>query len=191
MTQTSSHTLADDAAITADAWTQTLHHPTLPSGARVVYRDVSLFDLERLDALSSELRELVIREWAHPGTLADLAAAPFKELPDKPTRKQQEKADQASLAVIDRIGEVNLHLVALALVEPQMTVEELRRIPTPDLEMLSGLINRKIAHDAVGRRVGVVPLDWFRVVTAAHGVECAPDCRACQEAGWTLSTVHR
>jgi hypothetical protein len=179
---------------TAEEWTNTLHAPILPSGRKAVYRDVSLFDLQRLESLPTELREHVVQEWAHPGTLAELAIAPFealKELEKKPTKKQEAAAEAEFFRVTDLIGQVNLQLVALALVEPAMTVEQLRQIPTPDLEMLSSLISRKTAVDHVGRRVGAVALDWFRVVTAAHGLECAPDCNACQAAGWTLSTVQR
>jgi hypothetical protein len=182
---------------TAEEWTNTLHDPILPSGRKAVYRDVSLFDLQRLESLPTELREHVVKEWAHPGTLAELAVAPFDELAElkqsgkTPTKKQEAAADAEFFRVTDLIGQVNLQVVALALVEPAMTVEQLQQIPTPDLEMLSSLISRKTAHDAVGRRVGVVALDWFRVVTAAHGLECAPDCDACATAGWTLSAVQR
>jgi hypothetical protein len=193
MTTSTTENQSTHEVTTAEEWTNTLHDPILPSGRQVVYRDVSLFDLGRLEALPTELREWVVKEWAHPGTLAEMAIAPMDALAEvkKPTKKQEAAAEAKYFEVVELIGEVNLHLVALALVEPVMTIAQLQQIPTPDLEMLGELINRKRAVDARGRRVGVVPIDWFQVVTAAHGLECAEDCRACQEAGWTLSTVQR
>lgn len=194
MTSSSTENPPTYEVTTAAEWLNTLHDPVLPSGRKAVYRDVSLFDLQRLESLPTELRDYVVQEWAHPGTLAAMAAKPFhdlEDLPKAPTKKQRENAEAEFFTVAEVIGQVNLHLVALALVEPQMTVEQLAGIPTPDLEMLAGLISRKIPHDAVGRRVGVVALDWFQVVTGAHGLECAPDCGACKEAGRLLSTVQR
>lgn len=176
---------------TADEWKNVLHDPILPSGRRVVYRDVSLGELVTLDALPDDLRLIAIAEYTRPGSAVDMAAKPLLDLPKKPTKKQREKADSDAQAVCEQILQVNRHLIALALVEPRMTVDDLAEIPYPDLEMLGGLVNRKIAHDAVGRRVGVVPLDWFRIALHAHGVECAPGCETCQEAGWLVSTLRR
>ena len=183
---------------TAEDWKNVLCDPILPSARRVVFRWASLSELITLDALPDELRELVTREWAIPGSAAAKALEPYTEARKKAsdenrdiTDEELKQAETESQKVADQVKQMNRELIALALVQPKMTAEELLTIPRPDLEMLAGLLNRTIAHDASGRRVGVVPLDWFRVFSAAHGLDCAPDCPDCLEAGWAVSALLR
>lgn len=191
MTQTETEKLSvPDAATTIDDWTNVRHDPVLPSGRKVVYRDVSLVELAQMDALPDDLLELVLAEWAEPGSAARMALEPLQQLPEKATKKQREEAEQKTSDIIKRLAQVNEHLIALALVDPICTVEDLQRVPLPDLEMLAALISRRITHDAVGRHVGVVPLDSFRVVLETHGVEsCPPDCAACATSRRALAAL--
>lgn len=173
-----------------DAWLVRVHDAVLPSGMKVTYRDLSLAELATLEELPGELLELTISEWADPGSAGDIARAPLDALPTKPTAKQRAAAEDESRLVLRQLAAVNRHMVVNALVEPKLTVDELEHIPMPDLEMLAALINRSVAVDAAGRRVGVVPTDQFRVVLEAHGDEpCPPDCPSCEKARRGLSTV--
>lgn len=174
----------------AEEWTERVFDATLDSGMKVSFRLVSLAEMAQLGELPDELRELAWREWAEPGVAARLVAAPYNQLGDKPTKKQRSAADAATAAALERIVAVNRHLIAFALVEPKMTVEQLERVPFRDLERLSILVNRGSGVDAQGRHVGVVPLETFQVALAAHGHErCPADCEACEVARRALSQV--
>lgn len=183
---------ASDPVTTAEEWENSLHDPVLPSGRKVLFRDTTLAELLAMNELPTDLRQLAIDEYATPGSMKKAALAPYEGLPEKPSKTQQKKADEASNAVLEKISLVNRHLIALALVQPKMSVEQLAKVPYADLQYLSLLINRQIGTDAVGRYVGVVPLDQFHFVVQAHGVEHDPaDCETCASLRWTLSTVRR
>jgi hypothetical protein len=125
----------------------------------------------------------------HPGAALEHAREPLRNLKEKPSKKQEQDARKESERRLAAFAEVNRELVAHALVEPKMTADELRDVPMPDLEMLSLLVNRKLVFDAAGRRVGVVPVETFREVVAAHGLEpCDPGCPSCEEARRALAT---
>lgn len=172
-----------------DAWLNRVHDAVLTSGIRVTYRDLSLGEFAELDALPEELLELAVREWAEPGSLSDYAVEPQRQLPAKPTKKQRAAANEETRKRFDQIKTLNRQVIMAALVAPKLTTEELEQVPMPDLEMLSGLINRTIAQDAAGRTVGVVLVDRFRAILAAHGIErCAPDCASCEEARRQMAT---
>jgi hypothetical protein len=173
------------------AWLGRVHDAVLPSGIKVTYRDLSLAEFAMLEQLPSDLLDLAVSEWGNPGAGADYALAPLQELNElrKPTKAQRDSAELETRKRFDALAELSREVVAAALVEPKLTADELRGIPMPDLEMLSLLVNRKIAIDAAGRRVGVVPIETFRAVLDAHGHErCDPDCEACEEARRTLAT---
>jgi hypothetical protein len=174
-----------------DAWLSRVHDAELPSGIKVTYRDLSLAELAVLGELPADLLEIAIAEWSEPGVaVARLARAPLEQLPDKPTAEQQAAAEAHVQDIFRRLARINRHLVAAALVQPKLTLEELEQVPVPDLEMLSELVNRTRTIDAAGRHVGVVPIDQFRVVLDAHRVEqCPPGCEACETARRGLSTI--
>ena len=184
--------LADDRpVVTAEQWMNTIHDAILPSGRRVRFRDVTLVELIQHDSLPEDLLELALAEWGRPGAATEQALQPLQELPEDASKAQRAKAGKQSRQVVDRIRAVNRQLIALALVEPEMTAEQLDQVPYADLELLTALINRKTSYDAAGRHVGVVPLDRFQLVLEAHGVEHDPQsCPACATLRWTLSTLH-
>lgn len=183
-------TFTPDRPATAAEWMNTVHDPVLPSGRQVVYRDVTLAELVQVAELPEELLELVVAEWSRPGAAVEQALQPLQELPGKATKAQRVKAEKASRQVVERIRQINRQLIALALVEPEMTAEQLEQVPYADLELLTALINRKTSYDAVGRHVGVVPLDQFQLVLEAHGVEHDPQsCPTCATLRGSLSTL--
>lgn len=172
-----------------DAWLNRVHDAVLPSGMHVTYRDPSIAELALLGELPAELLEVALAEWDEPGSAADMARKPLDDLPNKPTKKQRAAAEEESRNVLRQLAQVNRHLIAAALVAPAMTVDDLEHVPMPDLEMLAGLINRTIAKDAANRTVGVVLVDRFHAVLAAHGLErCPADCAACEEARRAMAT---
>lgn len=177
-----------------ESWLGRVHDAELPSGIKVTYRDLSTAEFAFVEELPTELLELAVAEWAAPGTAAAYAAEPMREIRDrsKPATKKQEAAAQAETEKrFKALTQLNRELIALALVEPRLTADELRGIPLPDLEMLSLLVNRQLAVDAAGRHVGVVPIDQFRHLLQAHGVECPPDCETCETERWNVSTLRR
>lgn len=172
-----------------EAWQGRVHDAVLTSGIKVTYRDLSLAEFAFLEELPTELLEMALAEWGTPGAALEYVREPLNDLKAKPTRKQEQDARTESERRLEALTQLNRELVAHALVDPKMTAEELRAVPMPDLEMLSLLINRKLVYDAAGRRVGVVPVETFQEVVAAHGLErCAPDCPACEEARRALAT---
>lgn len=178
---------AEAWAGTAAEWADKVHDATLPSGMQVSFRFPSLGEIIELGALPKDLLEIAVAEWADPGAAARIAAEPYAELPDEPTDEQQEQADEVARAVSEKIARLNRHIVARALVAPQMTAPELAAAPYSDVEMLARLINRIDPFDAAGRRIGPEPITTFRVFADEHG--CAPDCAACAASRRELSTV--
>lgn len=173
-----------------EAWFERVHDAVLPSGMHVTFRDLSLAELALLEELPGELLELVVEEWAAPGAMMSYAKEPFTKLNGKPTKKQADAAEAEVKNRLSRIADVNRALIAAALVEPKITAAELQRVPMPDLEMLSGFVNRTQIVDAAGRHVGVVRTDQFQVVLSAHGHgECAPGCSSCETARRGVSTI--
>jgi hypothetical protein len=172
------------------SWLTRVHDAVLPSGIKITYRDLTLAELALLDELPQDLLEIAVAEWADPGSAAELVQQPFRQLPEKPSAKQQSAAEAAAKETLTKIAALNRHMIAAALVEPKLTVDELERVPMPDLELLAALINRTVATDAAGRTLGVVPTDQFRVVLEAHGHErCPSGCPACEEARRGLATA--
>lgn len=177
-------------ADSAEAWsTQVVHDVTCPSGRKVSYRDLTTMELAMLDELPKDLIEMAAAEWGNPGGGLRKAAEPILALTDTATDEQRAGAEEAMRAGLRALWEVNRHLVAAALVEPKMTVEQLANVPNADVQMLALLINRATDEDAEGKHVGVVPLDTFRAALQAHGIECAPDCQTCAAVRREVSTV--
>lgn len=177
---------------TAGEWLQRgLHRAELWSGMKVVFRFPTLGELITGGHLSDRLLELALLEYGDPGAtlklVADAAAIAVDE--QKPQEERDAAARRGEQFGHD-IAELNRELAAAALVEPTMTVEQLAdpRFPIDDLELLAALINRQAAYDAAGRRIGVEPLDTFRLFRDQHG--CAESCPACEQARGELSTVH-
>jgi hypothetical protein len=84
-------------------------------------------------------------------------------------------------------GRLTKHLVAEALVEPELTVDDLDEVPEEDLEMLMRIVTGRQTFDAAGVRIGVEPLDAWATFRDEHG--CPPDCEACVKARGRLSSV--
>jgi hypothetical protein len=171
---------------TAGAWKKRggPHRLTLPSGQRVLARVLGLSQLARLQGLPDDLTDAVVMHVVnleHGGLPAAIGA----EL-SKAGQGDEEAAEKANQYIAD-FGRLTKHLVAEALVEPQLTIEDLDEVPEEDLEMLMRIVTGRQTFDAAGVRIGVEPLDAWATFCDEHG--CPPDCQACGKARGRLSSV--
>lgn len=160
------------------------HRITLPSGQRVLARVLGLSQLARLEGLPDDLTDAVV---VHVVNLEQggLPAAIGAEL-SKAGHGDTEAAEKAHQHIAD-FGRLTKHLVAEALVEPDLTVNDLDEVPEEDLEMLMRIVTGRQTFDAAGVRIGVEPLDAWATFRDRH--RCDPSCQACTEARAALSTV--
>lgn len=174
--------MTDSTGITSKKdWTALrVHTLTLPSGAvvRAMIPDLSL--LIAADAVPDSLRGIAMEE-----LMGDIVAMRIEAGTDQ--NKPEVTLDKEKLS---KLADLHYWLVAEMLVEPKVTVEELRdpetRPPNPDLEMLTAIATRERDEDAAGRTLGVMPLS--KVARFRHFHECGPDCEACQALSRDLST---
>lgn len=175
---------------TADAWKKRggPHRITLPSGMRVRARVLGLATLARLEGLPEDLTDAVVLHVANLEA-GGLPAVIGVELANQKT--DPEAAARLAKHVAD-FGRLTKHLVAEALVEPAMTVDELDEIPDDDLEMLMRIVTGRQAFDAAGIRIGVEPVDAWATFRHAHGCDELrdEDCPRCLEARRRLSSLH-
>jgi hypothetical protein len=160
------------------------HRITLPSGMRVQARVLGLASMARLDGLPTELTDAVV---LHVANLENggLPAVIGVELAKQKT--DPEAAGRLAKHVSD-FNELSKHLVAAALVDPVMTVDDLQAVPDEDLEMLMRIVTGRAAFDAAGVRIGVEPVDAWATFRDEH--KCAPDCAHCVEARRRLSSLY-
>jgi len=160
------------------------HRITLPSGQRVLARVLGLSQLARLEGLPEDLTDAVVMHVVnleHGGLPAAIGA----EL-SKAGHGDEQAAEKANQYIAD-FGRLTKHLVAEALVEPELTVADLDEVPEEDLEMLMRIVTGRQTFDAAGVRIGVEPLDAWATFRDEH--QCPPDCEACVTARGRLSTV--
>lgn len=160
------------------------HRITLPSGMRVTARVLGLSQLARLEGLPEDLTDAVV---VHVVNLekGGLPAAIGAEL-SKAGHGDEDAAEKANQYIAD-FGRLTKHLVAEALVEPELKVDELDEVPEEDLEMLMRIVTGRQGFDAAGVRIGVEPLDAWATFRDEH--RCAPHCPACVKARGLLSSV--
>jgi hypothetical protein len=160
------------------------HRITLPSGQRVLANVLGLSQLARLEGLPDDLTDAVV---LHIVNLENggLPAKIGAEL-SKAGHGDEEAAEKANQYIAD-FGRLAKHLVAEALVEPELTVDDLDEVPEEDLEMLMRIVTGRQTFDAAGVRIGVEPLNAWATFRDEHG--CPPDCEACVKARRSLSSV--
>jgi len=160
------------------------HRITLPSGQRVLARVLGLSQLARLEGLPDDLTDAVVMHVVnleHGGLPAAIGA----EL-SKAGHGDEQAAEKANQYIAD-FGRLTKHLVAEALVEPALSVDDLDEVPEEDLEMLMRIVTGRQTFDAAGVRIGVEPLDAWATFCDEHG--CDPGCPACLAARGRLSSV--
>lgn len=187
-----SRSTPNDWAGSASAWKKrgAPHRITLPSGQRVLARVLGLATLARLEGLPEDLTDSVVLHVTNleRGGLPAVIGAELGKVETDPEAAARVQKYVADFGVLTR------YLVAEALVEPELSVDELTQIPEDDLEMLMRIATGRQAFDAAGVRIGVEPVDaWatFRHEHGCDGGELGSDtpCPACARALAAVSTV--
>lgn len=182
---------ADSWASTAADWRgRGIHRAELWSGARILFRFLTLGEMITKGALPHQLLELAALEYAEPGAGPRAIAEAFTGLSETSSEDEIQAADTTAQEIGRNLAALNRELCAAALVEPKLTADDLAHpdFPIQDLEMLAGFLTRQLQFDAAGRRIGVEPLDTFATFRNEHG--CAPDCPQCEQARRQLSSPH-
>lgn len=178
------------AGSAADWRARNVHRAELWSGMRILFRFPTLGELLTNGKLPETLLALAVAEYAEPGGIAKQIAATYDGIDEDTPDEVRAKADARVHEFGEQIAALNRELCAAALVEPKLTADNLANpdFPMQDLEMLAGILNREIVYDAAGRRIGVEPLDTFRVFRDQHA--CAESCPECAASRRELSSVH-
>lgn len=160
-------------ATTAEWKAAGVHTITVPTGATVRIRipDLSLLIAE--DALPEDLRGSAMEELL--GAVMGLSVQqPNGDTAGEKPKVTLERDD------LKRLGELHYFMVAQMLVEPQVSIEELKAggFPNEDLELLTELAMRRRSTDARGKTLGVAPLSRFTLFREVHS--CPEDCPHCQ-----------
>lgn len=165
-------------AITSVAdWEADSHHTIWTHGGkRIVVQIPDLFDLVRADALPEHLRSVAITVVQRELELDTATPAVTEE--GKPT--------DLTWTTIKEAAELFEHLSYGMVVKPELTVEQFRRLPTEDREMLRDIAMRNRNTDAKGVRLGVEPLSRWEQFRSFH--RCPEMCPSCQGALDSLST---
>jgi hypothetical protein len=157
------------------AWAARANHKiTLTSGMQVTIRYPDLAVLIEGDALPVHLRTVAADQWSQGGPSMVTDAETGAQHIDPETIK--------SMAQLRR------HLAAMALVEPKVDPDEFLNsgIPSEDIDMLAAIVMRERDVDALGVKLGVMPLSRFDTFREVHG--CAEDCEACAQVSGKFST---
>jgi hypothetical protein len=176
-------------AVTTEEWAgRALHNIVCPTGAAVVIRIPNLAELIRTQLVPSRLMQTAIRELISPGVVPIKASGEAE-----PGTEAGEASVEWDVDEIGRMLELSEWLVTEMLVEPKLTVEDLRdparRPPAQDIDMLISIARRDRDWDARGVKIGVFPIDRAATFRRNHG--CTADCEACAESGRELSTLDR
>jgi hypothetical protein len=145
------HTPAE-GVVTLDQWVERATHTvTLPSGAVVKIRLPDLSLLLAGQRVPERLRVLALEQ-----VMGAIEGKPEIESEDGSATGKLEKQ-------LGDLAELNFWLVSQMVVEPELTSDVLRegRLPNEDVEMLIALATRDTDEDALGVRLGVVPLERF------------------------------
>lgn len=159
-----------------------LIYATLPTGAKIVLRTLTLDELAAIDGLPDDLLRVALLEMTPGGIATEIARL---------VRRHEGSEDDTSVEEAQKLSQANVQLVnrlvQAAVVEPALTLEQVETLDGFDKAMIAGIASRRIGFDAAGRRVGVEPLDTFATFLREHG--CAEGCPACEKSRLALSTV--
>ena len=166
-----------NGVVTKTGWAAlAVHSVTLPTGARVKVRFPNEALLLLDDAMPEDLRVTALRQLTQE-VLQDSGRT---------------AADLLTPEALQRMDDYYRFLTARALVDPQLTYEELAegspvRPPQEDLDFLVEILTRRRDTDAAGVTLGVERLDRFDRFRDEHG--CDEDCEACEKVRGELSSV--
>jgi hypothetical protein len=154
-----------------------LHTITLHSGAVVKIRYPNLALMIRLGLVPTQLRTVAMK--VAKGEINMVGGGIGEDMPD-------DKSDEA-FEELGKLVELLDMLVMQMVAEPELTQEDVDQMPAEDRDMLLAIANRERDVDAVGRRLGVEPLD--RWDTFRHFHKCAEDCPSCKKVREHFSSI--
>lgn len=157
---------------TAAAWikraTHTVHCPT---GAVVKMKIPDLAALMASEAVPENLRGAALLELA--GGLANL-------------ERDTQGIPKVSNDVLKGEADLRYWLVEQAVIDPPLTNEQVRDIPSEDRDMIVAIAQRQQDVDALGIKIGLEPVSRYEKWRDAHA--CGDDCEACQNVVSAFST---
>jgi hypothetical protein len=170
----------------ADAWkARGTYLCAMHSGVEVTIRYPDLQLLLLNDAIPERLQAIALKQVY--GEDDDLLSVP--EVADKPPlakpedeaeklRRQLEETKQMS-ALLDQ-------LIVEMVVEPKLRIEDVPQLPPEDRALLIAIAQREQTVDALGRSLGVAPIQRLDRFRRLH--DCAPGCPACETLRLELSS---
>ena len=171
-------------ATPVDVWRElAVHTITVPSGATVKIRIPGIGTILAGGELPHQLVRLALLDLSSPKGAAHALRQLLEDIVD------DEKRDQL-LEETTRFREYQCHLVASALLEPTLTVDEIMSgdFPEDDLALIAEIVQRDRIFDARGVRIGVEPLDRWDRFHQEHGLD-PEDCEHCRVLQKQLSSV--
>ena len=155
-----------------------LIYATLPTGAQMVLRALTLDELAAIEGLPDDLLKVAMLESTPGGVAGEIARVLQKD--SDTSLDEAHKLSQSTAELVDR-------LVLAAVVEPALTAEQVTTLDGFDKAMIAAIASRRIVFDAAGKRVGVEPLETL--ATFRHEHSCAAACSACERTRLALSAV--
>lgn len=180
------------SAASLSAWqARAQHRISLPSGQQVTIRIPGIGTLLEHGDLPEDLFEIATAEITDTISADGLDGPTIIPGSVQWVTKAQEREEK--LERLRTFGAFQRRLVAAALVEPELSYEEIteaverQTLPEDDLAMIAEIVQRLRHRDARGVRIGVEPLDRFARFREEHG--CAEDCPSCASLVYAFSTV--
>ena len=166
------------------------HNITTGTGQKVTIKVYGVGELLVRDAIPEHLRDTVALHLLNrdKGGIGAVIGADLLEL-----GKQNGSADtEAFQQRLRDAREMSKLLVAEALVEPKVTIDELDGLPWEDVEELMRICTGQQPFDSRGVRVGVEPVSGWATFQDAHreGPCLGEGCPRCEVARDALSSLH-
>jgi hypothetical protein len=172
-------------ATPADVWRErTIHTVTLPSGSVAKIRIPGIGTILAAGELPTHLIGLALLDMSHPTGAASALQEALADTLDEQKREE-------TLAEVQKLHEYRCRIVAEALIDPALTVEEVMsgEYPEDDLAMIAAIVQRLRAFDAKGVRIGVEPLDRWAMFHREHGLSDEDECAHCKRITAEFSSI--
>ena len=153
-----------------------LHTITLHSGATIKIRYPNLALMMRTGLIPTHLRAIATK-------VAKGEVTPTGQTMIGDGEPTDDAAFDEVVSVVQLMDEIIKHMV----VEPELNQEDIDLMPPEDRDLLLAIANRERDVDAVGRRLGVEPLDRWEKFRREH--HCSEDCRSCQKVRQLYSSL--
>jgi len=133
---------------------------------------------------------ILIEGDALPERLRSVAAEIWQDGAARLVNDAETEGGKASLDMenVKALTALRRELAAMCLVDPKLSADELLSsgIPSEDIDLLTAIAMRERDTDALGVKLGVMPLSRFDTFREVHG--CDEGCEACAEVSGRFST---